>query len=62
MNGDQIRFAVLDKAGVLTEPIKVSDSAEPTKVASTAEAELVGEGWIKLHGVRADCLTTGIWQ
>ncbi len=39
---------LLDKAGVLTEPIKVSDSAEPTKVASTAEAELVGEGWIKL--------------
>jgi len=39
---------LLDKAEVLSEPITVDAGAAPSKVASIAEAELVGEGWTKL--------------
>lgn len=39
---------LLDRADVLSMPIKVDDAAAPTKVADVAQAELVSEGWRKL--------------
>ena len=39
---------LLDKAEVLSEPIKVAEGSAPTKVSDIAAAELVAEGWNKL--------------
>lgn len=39
---------LLDKAEVLSMPIKVDAAATPTKVAEVAATELVAEGWNKL--------------